>query len=347
MKPREYVPLAPFTTFGVGGPARHFLEARTESDIAAGATFATERGLPLFVLGGGSNLLVADEGFAGVVLRVMIAGIERDGDAPVVSAGAGVSWDEFAAWCVERNLAGVECLSGIPGSVGGTPIQNVGAYGQEVSETIRTVRAFDRDAGAFTDLDRAACGFAYRTSMFNTTRRDRYIVTRVTYALTPGGAAHLVYRDLVEAFAGHAGPPTLAATRAAVLAIRAGKAMVIEAGNPDTRSAGSFFKNPILPAAAADDVAGRAGVDLAAHPAGAGQVKLSAARLIEAAGFRRGHRRGGAGLSSRHVLALTNQDNATAREIFDLAREVRDAVRDRFGVELRPEPVFLGFDEAF
>ncbi len=199
----EEVPLAPYTTFQIGGPARWFAEAASEDDIAAGIAFAAERQLPLFILGGGSNLLVSDAGFSGLVLRIAVRGITSTGanGRPILSAAAGEDWDGLVAYAVAAGLAGVECLSGIPGTVGGTPVQNVGAYGQEVSQTIVTVRAFDRKTGQFVDLPASDCGFSYRRSIFNSTQRDRYVVSRVHYALHKHAPASFAYADVARYFA--------------------------------------------------------------------------------------------------------------------------------------------------
>ena len=353
MKPRENVALSAYTTLGVGGSARFFLEAVSEPDVEEAASFASTQALPLFVLGGGSNLVVADEGFPGVVLKVSIPGVSIVGPEDLsigrvsIRAGAGEDWDRLVALAVQRNLAGIECLSGIPGTVGGTPVQNVGAYGQEVSEVIRTVRAWDRNGGRIVDLKNAECGFAYRTSRFNTTDRDLFIILSVDYELVPGGQPHIEYRDLAQHFAGRKELPSLSEVRDQVREIRRGKAMLLVPGDPDGRSAGSFFKNPVVDEARCREIEARAGAVVPRFPAPNGQVKVPAAWLIEQTGFRKGHRRGGAAISSKHTLALVNRDNATAGDIIDLAREIRDRVRERFGIELRPEPVFLGLREEF
>jgi UDP-N-acetylmuramate dehydrogenase len=344
----EQVPLAPYTTFQIGGPARWFAEAASEDDIATGVAFAAERHLPLFVLGGGSNLLVSDAGFSGLVLRIALKGItstQKNGQV-IVSSAAGEDWDGLVAYAVDAGYAGVECLSGIPGTVGGTPVQNVGAYGQEVSQTIVRVRAFDRTAGALVDLSSAACGFSYRRSIFNTVQKERYIVTRVDYALHENAPANFVYADLARYFAAHnQASPTLAEVREAVRSIRAQKGMLLVDGNSDCRSAGSFFKNPIVPATVVDSLAKALGVErrsIPAYPAQDGEVKLSAAWLIERAGFQKGYALGNAGISSRHTLALINRGGASAAEIVDLRDQVTDVVASRFGVRLEPEPVWLG-----
>ncbi len=287
MNLRRDVPLAPLTTLGVGGPARFFSEARTEDDVPAAVEFATREGIPLFVLGGGSNLLVADAGFPGVVLHMGIRGVTETaaGEETLVEAGAGESWDALVARCVESGLAGVECLSGIPGTVGGTPVQDVGAYGQEVASVIRTVRAFDRVSEGAHDLPASECGFGYRSSVFNTTRAGRYIVLRVTYALIPGGPPRVSYRDVMERFRSSGAPPSLGDVRAAVLEIRRAKAMLLVPGDPDSRSAGSFFKNPTVSEAEYTRLNELVGPDLPRYPASEGLVKVPAAGLIEKAGF--------------------------------------------------------------
>jgi UDP-N-acetylmuramate dehydrogenase len=344
----EQVPLGPYTTFQIGGPARWFAEAASEDDIAAGVAFAAERHLPLFVLGGGSNLLVSDAGFPGLVLRIALEGIAstQEKGRVIVSSAAGEDWDGLVAYAVGAGYAGIECLSGIPGTVGGTPVQNVGAYGQEVSQTIVRVRAFDRTTGAFVDLSSADCGFSYRRSIFNTGQRERYIVSRVDYALHENGPANFVYADLARYFAAHnQASPTLAEVREAVRTIRAQKGMLLVAGNSDCRSAGSFFKNPIVPATVLDSLADELGVErgsIPAYPAQDGEVKLSAAWLIERAGFQKGYALGNAGISSRHTLALINRGGASAAEIVALRDQVTNAVVSRFAVRLEPEPVWLG-----
>ncbi len=343
----EEVPLAPYTTFQIGGPARWFAEAVSEDDIAAGIAFAAERQLPLFILGGGSNLLVSDAGFSGLVLRIAMRGITstEENGRPIISAAAGEDWDGLVAYAVAAGLAGVECLSGIPGTVGGTPVQNVGAYGQEVSQTIVTVRAFDRKTGQFVDLPASDCGFSYRRSIFNSTQRDRYVVSRVHYALHKDAPASFVYADVARYFAArNVTAPTLAEVRDAVRSIRAQKGMLLMTGDADCRSAGSFFKNPVVPASVVDSLAQDLGVDkqsIPAYPAPQGEVKLSAAWLIERAGFAKGYALGNAGISSRHTLALINRGGASASEVTALRDQVIAAVASRFAVRLEPEPVWL------
>ena len=345
---REQVPLAPLTTLGVGGPARYFVEAGTEAEIIEAVRFARLRRAPLFVLGGGSNLVVADAGFPGLVLKIGIAGVARTTGpqgSVVFRAGAGVDWDTLVAHTVELNFAGIECLSGIPGTVGGTPEQNVGAYGQEVSETIHEVRVLDLRSQETKTLSNAECGFAYRSSIFNTTERDRYIILAVSFALREGEKSRLRYADLQQFFAGHT-EPTLAEVRAAVREIRHRKAMLIVPGDDDARSVGSFFKNPVVPLALVEDLSSRMqsrGLQIPSYPAGDGLRKLPAAWLVEHAGFAKGYVKGAAGISRKHALAIINRGDATAAEIIALKDEIQSRVHDEFGIQLQPEPVLVGF----
>jgi UDP-N-acetylmuramate dehydrogenase len=340
---RENVPLGPFTTFNIGGPARFFITADTEADVEQAVAFAHDRSVALFILGGGSNLLVRDAGFNGLVLHIAIPGIDLV--APdTLDVGAGVSWDTLVDHAIALNLAGIECLAGIPGSTGGTPVQNVGAYGQEVSETITNVRAFDRTTGCFVELDNAACHFRYRESLFNTDEPGRYIVTSVRFRLRPDGAPTLRYADLQRHFSA-APSPTLAAVAATVRDIRRSKGMLITPGDPDTRSAGSFFKNPIVPPATLAHLAAATHLDPTAIPhwlTTTGDIKLPAAWLLEQAGFTRGYGVGTVGISTRHTLALTNRGNATCADIERLQNEIMAKISARFGITLEREPVLLG-----
>jgi UDP-N-acetylmuramate dehydrogenase len=351
---QQNVPLAPLTTLRIGGPARFFAEARSEDEMLAAFSFAEQRRLPLFILGGGSNALIADEGFPGLVIHLALNGVSwrNEGDEVIVTAQAGEDWDELVRQCVERDLAGVECLSGIPGSVGGTPVQNVGAYGQEVSETIVSVRVFDRLAGRFAELSNAECKFSYRASIFNTMARDRYVATAVTYALKPHGEPAIRYHDLKSFFSNTSTKPSLGETRQAVRTIRARKAMLIMPNDPDCRSAGSFFKNPVITSETFYRIEAIAreqnliGDDerVPNFPADDGKVKIPAAWLIERAGFQKGYCRGRVGISSKHTLAIINRGGATAREVTGLMKEIQERVAERFGISLTPEPVFVGFD---
>lgn len=341
---KENQPLAPFTTLGIGGPARRFVEARTEDDIVEAANWAREQELPLFLLGGGSNLLVSDAGFIGLVLHMDIKGVDQQGD--LFRCGAGEDWDTFVSQAVKLGLAGLECLAGIPGTIGGTPVQNVGAYGQEVDSVIERVRAFDLEQFEFVELPNAECGFAYRHSRFNSTDRGRFIVTRVDYRLRSDGVPQITYADLKAHFQNRRGATTLCEVADAVRTIRRGKGMLLVDGDPDCRSAGSFFKNPEVEQDIADRVrnfAASTGVALRVYPTAGGKVKVPAAWLIEHAGFQKGYRLGAAGISSRHTLALINCGGATAEEILALARQIREVVQERFGIDLEMEPVMLGF----
>ncbi len=437
----ENKPLAPFTTFGIGGPARWFIEAASEEEIAEAAAWVAERGAKLFVLGGGSNLLVSDAGFDGLVLRVGLRGVtalpsaekldaeskscqgttskpalsavervpqtqqnesgalqaaeklDSEGGggfnprikpvkptrasapeecflpispgtpsfsaaclAPVIyRAAAGEDWDSFVERTVQDNCAGIECLAGIPGTVGGTPVQNVGAYGQEVASAIERVRAFDLQERAFVEFAASECGFAYRRSRFNSADRGRYIVSRVDYRLTPNGASTLRYADLQRAFAergSRSGEPSLAEVAAEVRRIRQSKGMLMVAGDPDCQSAGSFFKNPVVGDVQLRRIAAVSGKAPPRFPAGpnsgAGaqdlsQAKIPAAWLIEQAGFRKGYALGAAAISSRHTLALVNRGGASAAEVLALAGEISAAVEQRFGIRLEMEPAMVGF----
>jgi UDP-N-acetylmuramate dehydrogenase len=347
---QENVPLAPLTTFHLGGPARFFVEAKSAGELEEAVTFARSKGLALFVLGGGSNLLVADGGWAGMVVKIAIPGIERpsadmDGKA-LFEVGAGESWDRFVSHAVMAQCAGVECLSGIPGSVGGTPVQNVGAYGQEVSETIESVQVLDLKDGQVRELCAQACGFTYRSSIFNTTERGRFIILRVTYALTPGGEPRISYADLKRHFEGRVTLPNLAQTREAVRHIRALKGMLIVPGDPDCQSAGSFFKNPVISAEQHEDLRKRAaaiGLTLPSYPALEKSKKISAAWLVEHSGFARGYGFGHVGISGKHALAIVNRGGATAAEVLGLKEQIEQRVEEIWGIRLEPEPVLVGF----
>lgn len=343
LKIREEVLLAPFTTLGIGGRARYFVVAAEEKEVAEAVVWARERGVRLFVLGGGSNLLVKDSGFGGLVLQIKLEGIESCGEG-CLSAGAGEVWDGFVEYAIEKGLAGVECLAGIPGSVGGTPVQNVGAYGQEVAETIESVRAFDRESMEWVELSKAECRFRYRESLFNTDEPGRYIVTRVKFRLRPGEEANLRYADLQKRLGGGE-RPSLREVARVVREIRHGKGMLLVEGEADCRSAGSFFKNPIVGEQVLGRVAVAAGVEVGKVPhwaAGEGRIKLPAAWLLEQAGFVKGYGAGAAGISTRHTLALTNRGGATFADIERLQQEIVRGVEHRFGIVLEREPVLLG-----
>jgi UDP-N-acetylmuramate dehydrogenase len=343
---RENVPLAPLTTFELGGPARWYAEATSAEEVAEAFDWAGREGCEVTILGGGSNVVIADEGIDGLVLRVAPRGVSFEGGAVV--AHAGEPWDPFVASCIERGLAGLECLSGIPGLAGAAPIQNVGAYGQEVSETIRSVRVLDRIDRAVRELPSAQCGFAYRDSFFKQVP-DRFVVLAVTFDLRPRGEPAIRYAELDQALAGTA-RPSLREVRDTVIALRRDKSMVIDPADPNRRCAGSFFTNPILDRDAAAEVVARAVASGAAADASAvpqwptanGRVKLAAAWLIERSAIDKGLRRGNVGISTRHCLALVHHGGGTTRELLALAREVRDAVHARWGVTLVLEPTLIG-----
>ncbi|TYB69794.1 UDP-N-acetylmuramate dehydrogenase [Nonomuraea sp. PA05] len=337
--------LAPYTTLRLGGPARDFAEATSAEQLVSLIAEADMNGVPTLVLGGGSNVVVADEGFDGLVVKVATEGVtvSRDGEQVVLVVAAGEDWDRLAARAVAEGWSGIECLSGVPGLVGSTPIQNVGAYGQEVAQTIRCVRAYDRRTRQVVDLEARQCGFSYRDSLF---KRDlsRYVVLAVTYALDQSElSGPLAYEELARRLGTEAGGRVpLDRARAAVLELRRGKGMVLDPDDPDTRSAGSFFTNPVLTPEQAAELAVRA----PGHPRWelpGGLVKVPAAWLIEQAGYPKGYTRGPVRISTKHTLALTNPTgSATAADLLALAREVRDGVREKFGVTLVNEPVLVG-----
>lgn len=356
MTPEEHVPLAPLTTLGLGGPARWFWRVASVPELIEALRWARERSIPAWILGGGSNVIVPDAGIDGLVVQLSLRGVtiepEPAGGTVLVHVEAGEPWDGFVAARVEEGLQGIECLAGIPGYAGATPIQNVGAYGQEVADTLVTVRALDRRTLQSVEFAAAECGFGYRTSRFKGADRDRYVVTGIVLRLRPGAAPVLRYPELrraVEALpdaAALAPPAALTATREVVLTLRRRKSMVIDPADPETRSAGSFFTNPIL-----DDVelshvrerwAALGGVgEVPTFPEGPGRTKVPAAWLVQQAGFERGTDRGGVGVSRSHALALVNR-GGTANELLALAGEIVDAVAERFGVRLEREPILLG-----
>lgn len=345
------VPLAPLTTLGLGGPAGRLVEAETEAELCDVIRACDAAGEPVLVLGGGSNVVVADAGFDGTVVRVATRGIarRREGDRVVLDVAAGEPWDGLVADAVADRLAGIECLAGIPGLTGATPIQNVGAYGQEVADTIVGVRVLDRERGIVEALPAAACGFRYRSSAFKA--RDRYVLLEVTFALRADAAESepIAYAELARTLGVEAGAAApLADAREAVLALRRGKGMVLDPDDPDTRSAGSFFTNPILDAGAFAALTGRVADRLGpevrppAFREPDGRTKTSAAWLIDRAGYGPGTRRGAVAQSGKHALALVNLGGATTAELVAFAREIAGGVQAAFGVALVPEPVFVG-----
>jgi len=351
MLDRRDVPLAALTTLRLGGPARRLVTVYDEPSLLEVVRAADADGEPLLVLGGGSNVVLPDHGYAGTVVRIALHGltVSLDGDTVQVTAAAGEDWESFVALCVSDHLVGIEALSGIPGLVGASPIQNIGAYGQDVAQTISSIRAYDRQTQSVLDLPAALCGFSYRHSAFKAAP-GRWIVLSVTFALrlgelsTPVGYAELA--RVLDVAVGDRAP--LADVRQAVLALRRGKGMVLDAADPDTSSAGSFFTNPLLSAEAATALRGRvqkrcgAGILAPEWPGGQGRVKVSAAWLIEQAGFVKGSFDGPVGISSKHTLALVHRGGGRTADLLAVAREIRDGVRADFGVDLAAEPVLVG-----
>ncbi len=358
MRALDDEPLAPRTTLGIGGRARRLIELADEAELAATLREDRERGAPLYYLGGGSNVVIADAGLDATVLQLRDdrVAFERERDRVLVSCAAGVEWDALVARSVDEGLAGLECLSGIPGHVGASPIQNVGAYGQQVEDTLVSVRVVDRDSGEAQTLSADDCELSYRGSVFKSRWPGRYIVVEVTFALRPGPPARPRYGELSRALdqlaleQGRA--PSLAEVRQTVLRLRRGKGMVVDPSERDSRSAGSFFVNPTLPEANLEPLrqrARQAGLlsgddDLPHFAAHTGARKVAAAWLIERAGFAKGHvhRDGGVGLSTRHALAIVNRGGGTAAAVAELAEGIQRAVWERFAIELTPEPQFLG-----
>lgn len=347
----ENVSLAPFTTLKMGGPARYFVRVTREEELLDAVRFARERELGLFVLGGGSNLVVADSGFAGLVVHIgsgdRIPIPDIDGAKVRYQVPAGADWDDFVRATCERGYAGVECLAGIPGTVGGSPVQNIGAYGQEVAQTICRVRVFDLETLDFEEMTAKECEFGYRRSLFNTTARGRFIVTRVDFEFDLDAAPKLSYAELQKHFAGMPDPTPMQVCEA-VRAIRAGKGMLIDAAQPgpDSRSAGSFFKNPVVKPKTWKNILDT--IFMEPHevphwPQPSGEIKLAAAWLIEQSGFKKGFALGRAGISSKHTLALINRTgDASCADLLRLRDLIALTVEQRFGVTLEQEPVLLG-----
>jgi UDP-N-acetylmuramate dehydrogenase len=335
--------LADHTTLRLGGPARSWVRATTEAELVDAVRRADEAGEPVLVLAGGSNVVVADAGFGGTVVEVATTGVAADheGDDPtcggiLVTVAAGESWETLVEHAVANHWVGVEALSGIPGSVGATPIQNVGAYGQEVSQTLASVRVWDRRLKGMRTFAAADCGFAYRTSRFKADP-GRHLVLSVTFQFRQGElGGPVTYAELARTLGVEPGSrPRTSDVRQAVLDLRRSKGMVLDPDDHDTWSAGSFFTNPVIHADTVPDGA-------PAWPQADGLVKTSAAWLIERAGFGKGYGDGAARLSTKHTLALTNRGGATTADLLGLAREIRDGVAARFGIRLVNEPVLIG-----
>jgi UDP-N-acetylmuramate dehydrogenase len=340
------IQLAPYTSLGLGGPAQYFARLARPEVLPAWLDWAARQNLTVTLLGGGTNVVIADRGVQGLVLTLDLLGesIVRDGDTIDVTVGAGEPWDPFVSRSVERGWAGLECLSGIPGQVGATPIQNVGAYGQDVAAALLSVDVYDAFAGLRTSLVREDCGFGYRTSRFKTVDAGRFIVLAATFRLRAGGEGCIAYAEIARHFGTSSGPPpTPSDVRRVVLETRRSKSMVLDPSDENGRSCGSFFLNPELTSTEFDALCGRA-ASPPGFPVTGERIKVPAAWLIEQAGFRRGQRFGNVGISSRHALALVCHAGATAAELVDAAHQVRDGVARAFGVTLVPEPRFLGFE---
>lgn len=344
MRVADHAPIAPLTTLRLGGPAKRLVTAESESELVEIVREVDLRKDPLLVIGCGSNLVVSDSGWDGTVVRIGTRGrtVVDDGDRALVTVQAGEPWDDLVGSLVEDGLAGVECLAGIPGLAGATPMQNVGAYGQDVSETIVAVRALDRSRGEIVTFDRAACGFAYRNSVFR--GKDRHVLLEVTFALTrTRESMPIKYAELARALSVEEGARApLAEVCRTVVELRSKKGMVLDPSDLDTTSAGSFFTNPILSPEELARLKTRIDGPFPVFPEPDGRSKVSAGWLIENAGFHKGFAQGRVAISSKHALALTNRGGATTTELVTLARKIRDGVHARFGVTLENEPVFVG-----
>lgn len=338
------VPLAPLTTLELGGPAKHFVRAHDETSLADALRWAADEDISAAILGDGSNLIVPDEGYDGLVIHMGISKVEF-GNGGTVTAGAGVPWETVVDGAVLRDWAGLECLAGIPGSTGATPIQNVGAYGQDVAAAIASVRVLRRDTLAFEERGPEDCAFGYRDSLFKRAPH-RFVVCAVRFALRPNGAGTVRYPELAKSVGADA---TLSDIRRTVLDLRRRKSMVLDPDDPNRRSAGSFFLNPIVSAAEVERIveqALREGLvgapnEVPRYPAGDGQVKLAAGWLVEQAGIAKGTRRGAIGVSTQHALALVHHGGGTTSELLAFADEIRVRVRDQFGINLEREPRLL------
>jgi UDP-N-acetylmuramate dehydrogenase len=352
LKIMENYPLKEHTTFGVGGPARYFAVVESEDNVVEALDVAKRRDLPVLVLGGGSNVLISDAGFPGIAIQVRIKGFRNriEGEDCIVYAGAGEDWQDFADRCVNSDWQGVECLVGIPGTVGAAPVQNIGAYGQDVSETIVGVRAIGMDTGEAVIFGNEECAFAYRKSIFNSAFAGRYIITGVTFRLKQNGTPAIRYRELQKRVE-EGGTATLHQVKDAVIAIRDAKGLLVRKGHTSFMSGGSFFKNPVVSADIVKEIEGlvqkTGGCSNWAWPIESGEVKLSAACLIQRAGFNPGFRKGNVGISPNHTLIIINFGGASSQEVADFAREVQVKVKALFGVFLRPEIRLIGYPSSF
>lgn len=344
---RENTPLRELTTFKIGGLARYFTEITCEDEVFEALAFARERKLDLFIIGGGSNILISDTGFPGLVVSNKIKGLDslRKGDSIIMAAGAGHDWDAFTRFCTEHEWQGVECLSGIPGTVGAAPVQNIGAYGQSADDVVEEVRAVNIETGSPMVFSNLECGFGYRTSIFNTVASWQYVITGVTFRLAVTGCPDITHPDLKKHFSA-AAAVTPSQIREAVLSIRNSKGLLVLDGYERLNSAGSFFKNPVVSSGVFENIK-QIIHDTGAcsdwyWPRNSEEIKISAACLIQTAGFTRGFRRGDVGISPRHTLAIVNHGDATAGEVIAFAREIQECVRDKFGIVLQPEVQRIG-----
>ncbi len=351
LKIEENIELAPFTTLHVGGWAKYLTEVHSLPDVISALEFASKNNLPVFVMSGGSNILISDTGFAGLVILNKIKGIESEvqGDKIIVTSGAGEEWNHLVKFAAENNWAGIETLAGIPGSVGAAPVQNIGAYGAEASSVIKEVIAYDLDKNSIVTLANKECEFGYRKSIFNSKYPGRYIILEVVFELKTSGEPNLSYQDLQKYFEARLkdGPkPTVHEIYKAVIEIRARKGMVIHPDYESYQSAGSFFKNPVVSAEVFEKVKEKiTDTDKWFWEQSDGSVKISAAKLIEKAGFPKGFKKGNAGISPKHSLSLINLGGAKANELIDLAKEIIKEVQAKFGVEIKPEVLTIGFSE--
>jgi UDP-N-acetylmuramate dehydrogenase len=349
---QENVPLAPLCSLQLGGSARYFVAANDSSAVIEALNWAERQNVPVAILGGGTNVVVADQGFDGLVIAILSKGVtvDRGQSTARLTVMAGEKWDSVVELAVQENLAGIECLSGIPGLAGSTVVQNVGAYGQEVSQVVGEVTVLDRKTRKEKRLGPADCLFDYRDSSFKQ-HPQSYVILSVSIELKPGGIPTLNYPELERNLGVQRGVPTLRQVREAVQNLRRAKSMLCEQNDENGRSVGSFFSNPIVPVQEAQRVTrlaieteiARTEKDIPLFPVSGNRVKFAAAWLIEAAGFRKGYRVGNVGISSRHALALVHHGNGSTSEIIELAKKIRGTVKSRFGIPLEPEPTFLGF----
>jgi UDP-N-acetylmuramate dehydrogenase len=342
----ENISLSKLTSIRLGGKARYFCECGSEKDLVECLEYAKEKNLKIQFLGGGSNTVFSDKGFEGIVVKIDIKGINIHNDFKdnvILKVGAGEEWDVFVKYCTENKFAGVECLSGIPGSVGATPIQNVGAYGQEVKDTIIFVKTIDRETKKTVMFSNEDCLFGYRSSRFKTIDKDKYIVTEVLFKLRKDGKPEIKYPELVKYLkTKNDNGFSLEDVRLAVLELRKRKSMIVDEADPDSVSCGSFFVNPVVSEKIYDEMCQKAGIEKDVIPYYKTEegFKLSAAWLIENAGFNKGYTKNGAGISNKHSLALVNR-GGTAGDLLKLAEEIQEKVFDKFGIVLVKEPVVV------